>query len=369
MYFCLGFSAILASPACKVGDQGEASLNVAHGTLEGGVEFGATYYCEFQSTVQGRNSFKVGNVGTLLDIGLPSHKVLILSLADAMVFSGAPTGTPSAYLPLAGQVDIKIYNDMARSGTPALELSGLQFQRNGQLIDQSRTTYSMIMVGTTVERISNQLVARMVEGQVQSVTSRMVYPSDLLNKGYNLRNIATSFVLLAIPNAKLGGLAATKAIPAQVRPSDQALAQGEMQIVGFGDYTVKSESGIVLQKNNRRNAAKVAPLNTDSSSFSPLRRFLDGNTEVLSQLWEVKGSGVCGTAGDHNYDTGAGVYYRGLNGNKEWAFLGFVPRSSSTTNQYLGPLDCAKTPVDNMASLVVSPTQAHFDAIRTLIGN
>jgi hypothetical protein len=359
----------LAIGGCKVGDQADNGLKVANGSLEAGVEFGATYYCEFQSSINGRTSFKVGNVGTLLDIGLPSHKVLILSLADAMVFSDGPAGSPTSYLPVAGQVDVKLYNDKAKSGTPALELTGLQFQRNGQLIDQSKTTYSMIMVGATVERISNQWVARMVENQVNAVSSKMVFPADLLNNGVNLRNIATSFVLLAIPNGKVGSLASTKALPAQARPSEQILAQGEMKIVGYGDYTSKSESGVVLQKNNSRNAAPVSPLNTDSSSFSPLRRFLDGNSDALSQLWEVKGSGVCGASGEYNYDTGAGIYYRAKGSSTGWTFLGYVPRSSSTTQQYVGPLDCTKTATENMASLVVSPTQAHFDAIKALVGN
>jgi hypothetical protein len=355
--------------ACKVGEQGENTVKVANGSIEGGAEFGGTYYCEFQSSINGRTSFKVGNVGTLLDVGIPNHKVLILSLADAMVFSDAPSGTPTSYLPVAGQVDVKLYNDKAKTGTPALELNGLQFQRNGQLVDQSRTLYSMILVGATVERISNQWVARMVENQVNSVSSRMVFPADILQNGVNLRNIATSFVLLAIPDTKVGSLAATKALPAQSRPNEQTLAQGDMKIVGYGDYTMKSESGVVVQKNNRRNAAKVSPLNTERDTYSPLRKFLEGNSEAISQLWEVKGSGVCGASGEHNYDTGAGIYYRPKDSGTEWTFLGFVPRSSSTSSQYLGPLDCAKTPTENMASLVVSPTQAHFDAIKNLVGN
>jgi hypothetical protein len=368
-FFGLSLAALLASSACKVGDQGEASVNVADGSLLAGKEFAATYYCEFQSSIKGRTSFKVGNVGTLLDIGLPAHKVLILSLADAMVFSDAPAGTPASYLPVADQVDIKLFTDKAKSGSPALELTGLQFQRNGQLMDQSRTTYSMVMVGATTERISNQWIARMMEGQVQSVSSRMVFPGDLLQKGYNLRNIATSFALIAIPNTKLGGLPATKAVPAKARPNDQTLAQGEMKIVGFGDLTVRSEAGVVVKKNDIRNAARVSPLNLDSTGYTSLRKFLDGNSDVLSQIWEVKGSGVCGAAGEHNYDTGAGIYYRPASGSKDWAFLGFVPRSSSTSSQLIGPLDCTKTPADQMASVVVSPTQEHFDAIKILIGN
>jgi hypothetical protein len=84
---------------------------------------------------------------------------------------------------------------------------------------------------------------------------------------------------------------------------------------------------------------------------------IGANSSVADQLWEVTGSGLCGSKDGANYDTGAAVYVDGK-------FAGFGVASTTKTSGFKGRLDCGKASRDEMSTLIVSPSSADVEAFK-----
>jgi hypothetical protein len=341
--------------ACQKPTVSEMDLKVAGGELTS--DFSGTYYAQIDTFVGGAPSGTIANVATLLDVGASSHKVLLVSLADA--FRGAGSANSNGFLPVIDELSVRLYGDSGVQGSPVLTLEKLAFQRDGKLTGQ----IPVVFVGARLERVPGTYVSRLVSSQVDSVGSRVVDPSPLQVGSTDFRNVYSSFVMIAIPQSNLAQLASAKFISAESRPKEDRLAQGQLSMVGFGDMSkMTAERTIEVTKNQLRNAALVKPLNASPEGQTPLRGLTAASSQVTQQIWEVEGGGICGSQDGQNYDTGSAIYYRAQDGDP-WQFVGFVSRTTTKSAGYMGVAICDQVAPGDLASLVISPSQSHISKI------
>ena len=341
--------------ACHMPQTSETEIKVAGGSLT--TDFGATYYARIETFVGGAPSGDISNVATLLDVGAPNHKILLVSLADA--FRGVGPGQASGYLPVIDELSIRLFGDSGASGQPVLSLERLHFQRDGKLTGQ----IPVVFIGASLERVPGTFVSRLVASQVQAVGSRVVDPSPLKVGNLDLRNAYSSFVMIALPNQMVGTLTSARFVAAESRPAETELAEGQLSMVGFGNMSKLSETrSVEVTQNQMRNAAPVKPLNLTQDGQTPIRALTASSAQATQQIWEVEGGGICGSRDGKDFDTGAAIYYRAQEGG-EWQFVGFVSRSSSKSGGFLGTALCDQVAPADMASLVISPSQNHVAKI------
>lgn len=350
----LSASALMLS-ACNMGDT--AGLKVAGGTIDGSgdaAKYPGTVYVELDARdFAGRNHI-MRNVGTIADVGLPNSYALFLSLADVM----KPDGDGQAALPILKTVDVKIF---LNNGESSITLPGAVTNKSGFMEDSKGRSYSMVTVGVRAEKVGS--VDPRISGQVEDIASKIFLPSPLMVGGQNLRNANTSYIMMAVPknaHPAIQSMRVPKLMTAEER-GEPASIKGV--IVGFGENMVagsrKSDFQLApaLPTVMKRNFADIEALNKSEAEHTPLRKLIGSNSSVADQLWEVTGSGLCGSKDGANYDTGAAVYVDGK-------FAGFGVASSTKTSGFKGRLECSKSSRDDMSTLIVSPSSADVEAFK-----
>jgi hypothetical protein len=350
----LSASALMLS-ACNMGDT--AGLKVAGGTIDGSgdaAKYPGTVYVELDAKdFSGRNHI-IRNVGTLVDVGLPNSYALFLSLAD--VFQTSADG--QAQLPIMKTVEVKLF---LNNGESSITLPGVSMNGIGFMQDSKGRSYSMVTVGVKAEKAGN--VDPGTASKVEDISSKIFLSSPIMVGSQNLRNANTSYIMMAIPknaHPAINSMRAAKLMTAEERPDPSKL---KGVLVGFGENTVggsrKSDFQLApaLPSVMKRNFADIEALNKSESDQTPLRKLIGSNSAAAAQLWEITGSGLCGSSDGSNYDTGAAVYVDGR-------FAGFGVISTSKTSGFKGRLDCGKTSKDDMSTLIVSPSSADVAAFK-----
>lgn len=350
----LSASALMLS-ACNMGDT--AGLKVAGGTIDGAGEaakYPGTVYVELDAKdFAGRNHI-MRNVGTIADVGLANSYALFLSLADVM----KANSDGQAALPILKSVDVKIF---LNNGESSITLPGAVTNKSGFMEDSKGRSYSMVTIGVKAEKVGS--VDSRISGQVEDIASKIFLPSPLMAGGQNLRNANTSYIMMAVPkdaHPAIQSMRVPKLMTAEER-AEPANIKGV--IVGFGENMVagskKSDFQLApaLPSVMKRNYADIEALNKSDADQTPLRRLIGANSSVADQLWEVTGSGLCGSKDGANYDTGAAVYVDGK-------FAGFGVASTTKTSGFKGRLDCGKASRDEMSTLIVSPSSADVEAFK-----
>jgi hypothetical protein len=334
--------------ACNATDR--SSLRVAGGTIDGSdgnSKYPATVYVELKGNDFNNQGATIRNVGSLVDVGLGDSYALIFSLADVFQASNGV-----ATLPIMKEVNIKLYMS---SGQDEIDLPALKMSAGGFLQDQSSKSYFMLTVGVKAQKTGP--VDAMSEQKINAVAQKVFMESPLMTeKGVNLRDANTSFVMIAVPKSAHPSLAALK-VPSILAAEDRPSAAGlKGVVVGFGENTVggakKNEFALspALPSVMKRNYADIEALNTSPAEYTPLRQLIGSASAVAQQVWEFTGSGLCGSKDGSNYDTGAAVYIGGK-------FAGFSVRSTAKSAGFKGKLDCASTDRSDMVTLVVSPSK------------
>ena len=345
-----GSALILAS--CNVGEK--SALRVAGGTIDSDSKYPGTVYVEIKGKDFNNQEAIIRNVGTIVDVGLSDSYALILSLADVFQASNGV-----AVLPVMKEVQIKFF---LSSGANEIQLPALKMTGTGVLQDQSNKTYFMLTVGVKAEKTGH--VDATSERMVNEIAQKIFLESPLITeKGVNLRDALTSYIMIALPKSAHPSLASMRA-PALMSAEDRPNTAGlKGIIVGFGENKVsgaqKTEFALSssLPDVSPRNFADVEALNQSAADTTPFRKLIGSATAVSQQLWEVSGSGLCGSKDGANYDTGAAIYIGGK-------FAGFGIRSTYKSSGYKGKLDCAATNRSDMSTLIVSPAR---DAIAQFI--
>jgi hypothetical protein len=329
----------------------KSGLKVAGGTIDGSdgtVRYPGTVYAELDGQDFNGKSKVIRNVGTLVDLGQPGQLALILSLADSIQSSAG-----RSILPLFKHASLKLY---LSDGKDSITLPGMTFSNEGVLKDKEGRSYLSLTVGIKAEKIGSSDIP---DDKVRSIAQKLFLESPLLGGGRNFRVPETAYMIIAVPRNSHPSLASIKA-PALIAAEDRAdeASLTNLQIAGFGENIVGGEKKNVFALSEslpsvmKRNYADVVALNKSADAPTPLKGLL-GSSDLSKKLWEVGGSGLCGSSDGQNYDTGASVYSDGK-------FVGFAVRSSVKSSGYKGKLDCSKTSRDDMVSLVVSPS---IDAI------
>jgi hypothetical protein len=185
----------------------------------------------------------------------------------------------------------------------------------------------------------------------------------------NLRDPHSSYQMMLFPrsvHSYFEKLIVPKLIVAEKRGPESGLK--ELKLVGFGENVVGGDRNreFALASNlpsiMKRNYAAIKALNTGTTDQTPFHAITSLNSKAAEQVWEVFGSGLCGSKDNNNYDTGAAVY----TGEKEKQFLGFAVASTARSNYYKGKLDCAATDRSDMASVIVSPSAAAVEKLLQL---
>ena len=342
-------AALFSLSSCNLGDG--AGLKVAGGTIDGSgdaARYPGTVYVELNAKDFGGGTHIIRNVGTIADVGLPDAYALFLSLAD--IFQVSADG--SAVLPVMKTVEVKLF---LSNGESSVTLPGMAMNQNGFMQDAQGRTYFMVTVGVKAVKVGQ--VKPDLQREAEKVAAKIFLDSPLTTaSGQNLRNANTSYIMMAVPknsHPAIAQLKAPKLLVAEERPSASQLRG---VVVGFGENTVggsrKSDFALApsLPSVMKRNFADISALNKTEAEFTPLRKKIGSATDVEKQLWEITGSGLCGSKDGSNYDTGAGVYVDGK-------FAGFGVLSSAISQGFKGRLDCGTTSRDDMVTLVVSPSQ------------
>ena len=352
----LSASALMLT-ACNMGDT--AGLKVAGGTIDGSgdaAKYPGTVYVELDARdFSGRNHI-IRNVGTIADVGLANSYALFLPLAD--VFKASADG--QAQLPIMKTVEVKIF---LNNGESSITLPGVAMSNDasGLMRDSKGRTYPMVTVGVQAEKAGT--VRPEIASRVEDIAAKIFLSSPLMVGGQNLRNANTSYIMMAVPknaHPAIESMKAPKLMTAEER-AEPANIKGV--IVGFGENMVagskKSDFQLApaLPSVMKRNFADIEALNKSEADYTPLRKMIGSNSSVADQLWEVTGSGLCGSKDGSNYDTGAAVYVDGK-------FAGFGVVSSTKTSGFKGRLDCSKSSRDEMSTLIVSPSSADVDAFK-----
>ncbi len=346
-------TAALLTTSCDMGDR--SALRVAGGQFDLHQKYPGTVYVEMTGTDFAKNQSSIRNVGTIVDIGLPNSYALILSLADAFFESGG-----KATLPVYKTINLKVF---LSNGSNAIDFPAVAMIQNGTFEDTQKRSSSMLAVGIKAEPTGS---ARNAE--VEGYAKKIFLESPLVTeKGVNLRDANTSFIMFSIPKTAhpaLANMAVPQLMTAEERPEAAAI-KGAI-VVGFGENTIGGSRGKEfalgpsLPSVMKRNFAPIDALNKSSADYTPLRLLIGSSKDVAQQIWEFTGSGLCGSPDGKNYDTGAAVYIDGK-------FAGFGVRSTAKSSGFKGTLDCGKTDASDMVTMVVSPSQQQIDEFKARV--
>lgn len=323
-----------------------SALTVGGGSEDATGKYASTVYVELNATDLNGAPRQIRNVGTLIDIGHPSKDLLILSLADALEENEGGY----AVFPLFKTAKLTLHTAAGKS----VELPRLRFIESGRdvgvLEDTSGTRHALLAVGITLK----QVAASKVSNQLVQRARDLLFEDNSLAVGTrNFRSPQTTYLMLSV-SKNATGIRAAPYDSADSRKPEGAL--GALSLVGYGELSALSDksTNLTRPKVNARNVAPIVALNKIVSSPTPLRALMGSNESVSKQLWEVSGSGLCGSSDGENYDTGAAVYEAA---SDEPKFIGFGVRSTRLPD-YKGVLDCKSTQPKDMVTLVVSPSKA-----------
>ena len=340
-------TSVLMATGCNVAER--SGLRVAGGTIDGeggNHKYPGTVYVELTGKDFNEQAAIIRNVGNIVDVGIPDSLALILSLAD--VFQSV---NGNAVLPVMKEVQLKIY---LSNGTTAVTLPALKMNSSGFLVDDSKKTSFMMAVGVQAQKTGK--ADAQVDKVVNDIASKIFMSSALpTERGGDFRDANTSYVIIAIPKSahqSLASMKAPKVMTAEQRP-DAANLKGI--VVGFGENAVgggrKNEFSLSdeLPSVMKRNFKDIEALNKTPGEYTPLRQLIGSSATTAKVIWEFTGSGLCPSKNGSNYDTGAGVYVNGM-------LAGISVRSTAKSTGYKGRLDCESTTLNDMVTLVVSPT-------------
>ena len=335
--------------ACNGNDKG--GLKVAGGTIDGSTGstlFPSTMYVVMDGTDFGDQPRTISNVGTFVDVGIPDKIALVMSLKDIFVNVNG-----RAALPIFKKVNITIYP----STSETINLPGISFQQDGSLKqDGTNRGFALVSVGLKVQKVGSSSIP---DDKAAAVISKVFYEDPLMAGSLNLRDPQSSYQMMLFPrsaHAYFQNLKAPQLVVADNRGPESGLK--DLKLVGFGENIVggdrKTDFSLAssLPTIMKRNYADIKPLNTGAADQTPVRKLTSANPQAMQQIWEILGSGLCGSKDGNNYDTGAAVY-SGTN-----QFLGFAVASTTKGNFFKGKLDCAATGREDMASVIVSPSAA-----------
>jgi hypothetical protein len=355
----------LMATGCNSGPT--SAVKVAGGTIDGQGDkalYPATVYVDLTGTDFDNQQATRRNVGTLVDVGLPDSYALILSLADLF-----QSQNNIAVLPIMKTVNITLY---LSDGKSQILLPTLTMNKDTGALEDGKNKYFMMTVGVKAVKVGE------ANGQTDAAVNKLaslLFLESPLNlfipntepvvvgtksaPSRNLRDSNSSFVMIAIPKKAFPALASMKVpkiLAAEDRP-EAAKLKGT--VVGFGDIGFLGNSAKkdafslsdALPMTQQRNYAAITALNQVPAKPTPLRALIGSSANVAQQMWEVTGSGLCGSKDGKSYDTGAAIYIDGK-------FAGFGVRSTTISSGYKGKLDCnLGAPADDMATLVISPSQ------------
>ena len=324
----------------------------------------ATVYVDLTGTDFDKQQATRRNVGTLVDVGLRDSYALILSLADLF-----QSQNNIAVLPIMKTVNITLY---LSDGKSQILLPTLTMNQNTGALEDGTNKYFMMTVGVKAVKVGD--ANSQTDTAVNNLASKLFLesPLNLFNantqpvvvgstpsRPRNLRDSNSSFVMISIPKKAFPALASMKVpeiLAAEDRP-EAAKLKGT--VVGFGDIGFLGNSAKkdafslsdALPMTQQRNYAAITALNQSPNQRTPLRALIGDSTNVAQQMWEVTGSGLCGSKDGKSYDTGAAIYI-------DKKFAGFGVRSTTISSGYKGKLDCnLGAPADDMAILVISPSR------------
>ena len=341
----LTFSSLVMS-GCNVGDN--SALRVAGGTLDSNGKFPGTVYVEITGKDFENQPTIIRNVGNIVDLGMSNHVALILSVAD--VFESM---NGMAVLPVMKEMDLTIYT---KDGVSRFTLPRLSMADSGFFVDETNQPKSYMMaVGIRPQKINQSSSA--VDQKVGSLTPQIFNESSLKVGNRDFRDVLSSYVMLLVQKDANDYLKSTQ-FPKILAAEDRTNQPTKITMVGFGETSTgtakKNEFALAEQipGNMKRNYMDVTAFSIQGNR-TPLHKLID-NPDVSQVIWEVQGSGLCGSSNGSNYDTGAGIYI-------DNQLAAIAVRSTSISNQYMGRLDCKGTGLKDMATYVVSPTRSEID--------
>lgn len=364
--------ALLAVGFVACNNHGEkGGLKVAGGTIDGttgSTLFPATMYVVMEGTDFGGQHRVISNVGTFVTFdGLDGDKIaLILSLKDIFVNVNG-----RAALPIFQKVNIKLYP--SGGSDQVISFPSISFQQDGSLKQEGTNRgFALLSVGLSVvkkdEEASKKLQEK-IDEKAEAVIKRVFFEDKLMAGAVNLRDPQSSYQMLIFPRSAdpiLYGLIAPTLVVADRRGPEAGLK--DLKLVGFGENVVGGDRNreFSLASNlptiMKRNYANIKALNTGANDQTPFRKLTSLNPLAAQQIWEIYGSGLCGSLDNNNYDTGAAVYSGTSN------FLGFAVASTSRGNNYKGKVVCKETDRSDMASVIVSPSAAAISKLLELQG-
>lgn len=353
MLALLGTASLMVA-SCDMGDR--SALRVAGGQFDLEQKYPGTVYVEMTGTDFAKKQSTIRNVGTIVDLGLPNSYALILSLADAFYESGG-----KATLPVYKTINLKVY---LSNGKDPIDFPAVAMVQNGTFEDTAKRASSLLAVGIKAEPTGSSRNA-----EVEGYARKLFLESPLIaEKGVNLRDANTSYIMFSIPKNSHPALSRMK-IP-QLMTAEERPEASKIKgvVVGFGENTVGGSKGKefalspALPAVMKRNSAPIESLNKEPAEYTPLRKLIGSASGVAQQIWEFTGSGLCGSPDGKNYDTGAAVYIDGK-------FAGFSVRSTAKSSGFKGTLDCSKTDASDMVTMVVSPSQTEINEFKARVKN
>lgn len=354
-----GFLPLLTGVALGFGcnNVNKSGLTVAGGKIDGAngaaMRYPGTVYVELDGIDFNNQKKLIRNVGTLVNLGDNDNLALFLSLADSFTIS-----QDRDILPLFKTVTLKLFLSDRDTN---FSIPGMSFSNAGILRDKNGKAYKALSVGVKVEKIGPSQIP---DAKVRDMAQKLFLPSPLMAKGTDFRVPITTYMIIAVPRDAHPSLSLENLqAPTITFAEDRALEANlkKLEIAGFGemDEGDKKDGTFSLSASLpnilKRNYASVTALNKDPTKVTPLRKTISDET-VSKQLWEIGGSGICGSSDGQNYDTGASLYQDGK-------FLGFAVRSSANSADFKGVLDCKKTSREDMVTIIVSPSKSevtHF---------
>jgi hypothetical protein len=342
--------AALTTAACN--NDTKSGLRVAGGreNIDGGdaaaAKYPGTVYVEMKGEDTNGVIRTVRNVGTIFKTNNSSKYGIILSLADAMLeYNGMQV------LPIFKAVQLKVY--LSDTKGTAANLPPMQLDtKTGQFKTNDGKFFPVLSVGLATQRVAN---SKIKDSDVAPVAQNLLLDDSLpVSDGVNSLNLRvqhTSYMLIGVDSSNFANIA--DKIPSLI-PASSSRPKDNLVMVGFGDVKHKAETesakslalSDALPEVTKRNYVSVTPLSVES----PISKLTASSQNANSQVWEIQGSGLCGSSDGSNYDTGASIY-SGPN------VVGIAVRSSSISSKFLGRLDCSAKELSDMVSLVISPSE------------